>query len=200
MVKKFESISGLKLNSDQTSAKCIGSIKHLHCIGNFNIKWSEDPIETIAITISNDPKVSMEENVMSRVGSIEKILNIWSIRGRSLKGRVTILKSLVIPKILYPMSVLPIPQNVINIMDDMITNFVWNKKKPKIKRDVIIQGVENGGLNVPHFATRVETNRILWINRLHNNSGAKWKCIFGKIIKPFSIQDFVENHRILWIL
>ena len=45
-------------------------------------------------------------------------------------------------------------------MDDMITNFVWNKKKPQIKRDVIIQGIEDGGINVPHFATMVETSRM----------------------------------------
>ena len=57
----------------------------------------------------------------------------------------------------------------------------------------LVARIEDGGINVSHFATMIETNIILWIKRLLNNSGAKWKCIFGKIIKPFTIQDFVEN-------
>ena len=145
LLKNFQSVSGLKLNFEKTIAKSIGSVKHSDCIGNFNIKWSDDPVQTLGIIISNDPRVIMEENFMSKLRSTEKILNMWSIRGLSLKGRVTILKSLVIPKFLYPMSVLPVPKNVVDVIDNMIINFVWNKRKPKIKRDVIIQSIEMGG-------------------------------------------------------
>ena len=193
MLRNFQSVSGLKLNFEKTIAKSIGSVKHSDCIGNFNIKWSDDPVQTLGIIISNDPRVIMEENFMSKLRSTEKILNMWSIRGLSLKGRVTILKSLVIPKFLYPMSVLPVPKNVVDAIDNMIINFVWNKRKPKIKRDVIIQSIKMGGINVPHFASMVETNRILWLKRLLNDTAAKWKRIFGKLIKPFSIKHFVEN-------
>ena len=194
VIRGFENTSGLKLNLDKTIAKCIGSIKHADCRGKFNLCWNDGPIHTLGITISNDPKVIVEENFTSRLRSIDKILTLWSTRGLSLKGRVTILKSLIIPKLLYPMSVLPVPANVVDIVDNMIVDFFWNQRKPKIKRDVIIQSIENGGMSVPHFASMVETNKILWIKRLTSPSEAKWKCIIGELIKPFSIQHFIENN------
>ena len=193
VINDFEAISGLKLNTEKTIAKCIGSLKHSDCAGSYNINWTDGNIHTLGITISNDPKVIMEENFLPKLRSIDKVMTIWSTRGLSLKGRVTILKSLIIPKMLYPMSVLPVPTNVVEIMDNMIIDFLWNKRKPKVKRDVIIQSIENGGLAVPHFASMVEANRIMWIKRLTNNSEAKWKCIIGKLVKPFNIHHFVEN-------
>ena len=192
-IKDLEPLSGLKLNFEKTVAKTIGSLKHADYNGKANICWSEGPIRTLGITISNDPKVIMEENFMSKLRSIDKIMTMWSIRGLSLKGRVTILKSLIIPKLLYPMSVLPVPANVVATMDKMIIDFFWNQRKPKIKRDVVIQNIENGGIAVPHFASMVESNRILWLKRLLDKSDSKWKCIIGKLIKPFSINHFVEN-------
>ena len=35
----------------------------------------------------------------------------------------------------------------------MITDFAWNNKKPKIKRDTLIGPKERGGLDLPEFKT-----------------------------------------------
>ena len=148
------------------------------------MKWTNGPIHTLGLTISNDPDVIMEEDFMPRLKAFDNVLSIWHSRGLSLKGKVTILKSLGLPKLLYPMSVLPIPESVVSTVDNMILDFVWGTKRPKIKKNVIIQNIDQGGLKVPHFATMVEANRISWINRLLNDSRAKWKCILQEWIKP----------------
>ena len=189
----FHSVAGLKLNLDKTIAKCIGSLMHVQCNEMFNLKWTTGPISTLGITISNDPHFIMKNIFEPKLQMFSNILNMWSSRGLSLKGRVTILKSLAIPKLLYPMSVLPIPTAVVEIVDKMIVDFIWNKRKPKIKKDVIIQNIENGGIKAPHFATMVEANRLSWIKRLTNNTNAKWKAILCDLIKPMSIEHFTEN-------
>ncbi len=90
------------------------------------------------------------------------------------------------------MSVLPIPNKVVLIVDNMILDFIWSLRKPKIKKNVIVQNIENGGIKVPNFATMVEVNRISWIQRLLNDSNAKWKSILTSLIKPFSLKHFTE--------
>ena len=192
MLEQFYFISGLKLNLEKTVAKCIGSFKHHRYKDKFNLKWSDSPITTLGITISNDPNFIMENVFEPKLKTFGNILNMWNSRGLSLKGRVTILKSLALPKLLYPMSVLPIPAAVVNIVDNMIIDFIWNKGKPKIKKDVIVQSIEHGGIKVPRFATMVEANRISWIKRLMDDTNSRWKCILKDIIKPISVKHFTE--------
>ena len=50
-----------------------------------------------------------EKNFIERLDSVKKLINIWPSRGLSIYGKVTIIKSFLIPKIVYACSVLPTP-------------------------------------------------------------------------------------------
>ena len=78
----------------------------------------------------------------------------------TLKVKVTILKSLVLPKLQYVASVLPVPHAAVQLVHITIIDFLWGKKKPKIKEDVIFQNIEDGGVKVPHFGDIVKTHTI----------------------------------------
>ena len=194
LAEEFYQMSGLRLNKGKTVAKCIGTLEQYGCNNEYQLLWTKGPIQTLGITISNDADTIMKENFLPRLKVFDNLLNIWHCRGLSLKGKVTVLKSLAVPQLLYPMSVLPIPTEVVNIVDSMINDFMWSKRQPKIRKDVIIQNIENGGIKVPKFATMVEANRMSWIKRLLNDSQAKWKSILSTIIKPFSLEHFIETY------
>ena len=194
LVNTFHGVSGLKLNIEKTVAKCIGSLHKYNCNNMFNLNWSDGPVHTLGVTISKDAREILETNFDARLKMFGNILDIWNTRGLSLKGKVTILKSLAIPKLLYPMSVLPVPNNVVKTVDNMIIDFIWSKRRPKIKKDVIMQNIENGGIKVPHFASMVEANRLTWIKRIVGHSSAKWKYILGDLVKPYTLSEFSECH------
>lgn len=193
LIENFRTVSGLSLNVNKTIAKCIGSLDDNIPDSLYGLEWTNGPIRTLGLTLSNDPDTLYKENFLPRLKQFDNVLNIWHCRGLSLKGKVTVLKSLALPKLLYPMSVLPIPTNVVKIVDDMIIDFIWSKRRPKIKRDVVIQNIENGGIKVPSFEAMVESNRIAWIKRILSNSDTKWKCILKEMIKPFTLMHFTEN-------
>lgn len=199
VLKLFHRLSGLKMNIDKTVAKCIGSLEGCKIIKTYGLSWTISPIRTLGITVTNDVDELIKENFIPKLKSFETILNLWLARGLSLKGKVTILKSLGLPKLLYPMSVLPIPSHVVENVDSMIIDFIWSKgkdkmKKNKIKKNVIIQNIEHGGIKVPSFAGMVEANRIMWIKRLLNNADGKWKSILSELVKPYSLFHIVENN------
>jgi hypothetical protein len=55
----------------------------------------------------------------------------------TLFGKVTLIKSLIVPQLTYLLSVLPNPgQNYLKDIDSLIFNFLWDNKPPKIKREV----------------------------------------------------------------
>ena len=194
-LKDFKEISGLKMNVDKTVAKPIGSLRNvkLDNLENVGLVWSHEPITTLGITITNDPVVNIEKNFKSRLKVMRDILNIWLARNLSLKGKITVLKSLVLPKLLYVSSNMPVPMEVIKEADRLINNFLWDHKKSKIKKNVMIQSIDHGGLRAPDFFSMVKASRVAWVKRLLSQSKSKWKSILQEYIHPLTITDYIQT-------
>ncbi len=73
LVDTFHQLSGLKLYIDKTVAKCTGSLEHYECHNRYSISWTDAPLCTLAITISNDPEVILYEIVLPRQYSIAEV-------------------------------------------------------------------------------------------------------------------------------
>ena len=59
----------------------------------------------------------------------------------------------------------------------MITDFVWNNKKPKVKRDTLIGPKERGGLDLPEFETISKSLQSAWVQRMKNGVDDQWMLI-----------------------
>ena len=57
-------------------------------------------------------------------------------RSLTLLGKITVLKNLIIPKIIYKVSHLPIflPDNFVNELNQILFRFIWGSKWEKISR------------------------------------------------------------------
>jgi hypothetical protein len=100
---------------------------------------------------------------------MELLTKLWSPRNLSLKGKLCIINSLLIPKIIYPSTILDTPKNVIARVDNIISNFLWNWKKPKIKKDVLIRKIKTGGLKIPCVECKIEAWKCKWAIRCLKN-------------------------------
>jgi len=107
----FKNISGLKINSTKTEGMWIGSSKE-NKAKPLGIKCPNDPIKALGVYFTYDLKLLKKKNFIERLDSIEKLINIWSSRGLSVYGKVTIIKSFLIPKFVYVCSVLPTPLRI----------------------------------------------------------------------------------------
>ena len=65
-----------------------------------------------------------------------------------------ILKSLMISKLTYIQSPLPINHCAIDEINSLLFNFLWDSKGDKIKRDVMISEYEHGGLKMTDVVER----------------------------------------------
>ena len=90
-------LSGLRINSSKTEGMWVGSSRS-NKLKPFGIKWPDEPIKALRVYYTYDIKLLHEENFIERLDSVKKLINIWSSRGLSLYGKVTIIKSLLIPK------------------------------------------------------------------------------------------------------
>ena len=61
-------------------------------------------------------------------------------------------------------------------LETLFYKFLWNKKPDKIKREIIVQKLEDGGLNKPDVNQFIKSLKISWIRRFHQ-SNATWRFI-----------------------
>ena len=120
----FEYLSGLKVNGSKTEGLWIGSLLKKNDIKPFGIKWPDEPIKALGAFFTHDQNLIYEKNFKDKVFKIKKLINIWSSRGLSLYGKVTVIKSLVLPKLVYISSLLPTPQAIIKEVNQQIFNFL----------------------------------------------------------------------------
>ena len=94
----FEYLSGLKVNGSKTEGLWIGSLKY-NDIKPFGIKWHDEPIKALGVFFTYDQNLIYEKNFKEKVFKMKKLINIWSSRGLSLYGKVTVIKAVVLPKL-----------------------------------------------------------------------------------------------------
>ena len=64
---------------------------------------------------------------------IESALRLWRMRNLTTEGKVSVFKSLAIFRIVHLSLITTVPHAIINQLNDIKKNFIWNGKYPKIK-------------------------------------------------------------------
>ena len=99
-------------------------------------------------------------------------------------GKVTIVKSFLIPKLLYVSTILETPQEIIKQMERMVYKFLW-KGPDKVTRLSIINTLKNGGLNLTDLETQIKAIRLSWISRIIDERVGPWKSYFTFHLKKY---------------
>ena len=122
-------------------------------------------------------------NIDKRVKKMNTIINIWRSRNLSLKGKITIIKTLIVLQINFLFLMIYIPDNILQKLDKMLLDLVWNSKSAKVKRSTIIAPVAEIGLGMVDIYKIHATSKLSWIKRLHDQTDAKWKTVMLKQMK-----------------
>jgi hypothetical protein len=140
------------------------------------MKWTTESIKTLGVYINTDSNRMINDNFKPKLQKIEQLFKIWNLRKLTLKGKIIIANTLAISQLLYIASVLYTPQWVITEYKNLITKFIWNDKPPKIKYLSLINTIDNGGLKLQDFETKISAIKIKWIQNMANYEISKpWK-------------------------
>ena len=90
------------------------------------------------------------------------------------------------------MSVLEKPtKQQLKVIERVIYNFIWNKKKDRIKRKTMKNECLLGGLKVPDPSSQADSLKITWVKKyMDENTGGKWKQLMKVKL------DIVDNLNI----
>ena len=92
-------------------------------------------------------------------------------------GKITIIESLLLSKITHILLSLPTPsQNMFSRLESIFSNFIWNSKPPKFRRDIVEALNIEGGLQLHNLNISDAALKIGWLKR-YLRTDSKWKII-----------------------
>ena len=106
LLDRFKNFCGLEMNSSKTEGMWIGSQKN-NDEKPLGINWPSEPIKALGVFFTYDQSLLCEKNFQNKLDNMKKLTNIWSSRGLSIYGKATIIKSLLISKLVCVSSLLP---------------------------------------------------------------------------------------------
>ena len=161
--------------------------KHMRFKRDSDIHWNEGPIHILGLSICNTEAENIKYNFEPRLKKISTIFNIWRQRNLSLKGKITIINSLAASLLIYPCSTLLTPQVIIKEIDKIFFNFLWNGNTNKIAKNTVIRKIDDGGLKMIDFESKIKTLKLTWIKRAITNPTSSRKLIIDQILNdiPF---------------
>ena len=111
-------------------------------------------------------------------------------------GKVTVIKTFALPKLVYPFSVLPNPsQKVINELETEMFRFLWNNKPDKIKRKRLMQNYDQGGLKLPNINSFLLSLKSCWVKRyIDETNNGQWKEIFKIKLNKYGGELLFESN------
>lgn len=183
LLDDFKRISGLAVNPSKTEAMWIGSLKE-NKSKPFGIKWPNEPIKALGVYYTYDQKLLHEKNFIERLDSVKKLVHIWSARGLSLYGKVTVIKSLIVPKFVYVASLLTIPKWAVQELNRLIFKFLW-RGVDKVTRLSTINDYQKSGLKMIDLETMVKSLRLAWLKRIFSENDSTWKNYLRYQLKSF---------------
>ena len=96
-------------------------------------------------------------------------------------------KNFTIPKIIYPLTVLPTsPDHILRDIEHSINTFMWDGNIAKIKHTILIQTIDNGGSSMPNIRNILHTAKASWVKRLVNDKN-KSSCntLYNSILNKY---------------
>ena len=102
-IDKFTESSGCKLNISKSEAIWIGSSQgsQSHPFSDTGLKWNKTTFKTLGIHFSLNVNQLYDLNHKIKLISIENTLNCWRARNLSLVGKICVIKTLLLPQLLY---------------------------------------------------------------------------------------------------
>ena len=144
--------------------------------------WNPPKFKVLGIWLNNDLENIEDLNFNDKYYETKKLFNIWAKRSSTPLGRIVILKSLILSKLIYLWIMLPNPPDKqLEKLQKECFNFVWDNKQDKIKRTIATKSIKDGGLNIPDLKTYINTLKLNSLRKIVNNNAPKWINILREI-------------------
>ncbi|MCU7801406.1 MAG: reverse transcriptase family protein, partial [gamma proteobacterium symbiont of Lucinoma myriamae] len=164
-LEKYSQISGLNNNFDKTQLVWIGSAKYnTNSIKTkWKLSWGKKTFKLLGINFNIDLEKMTKDNYSLKIKQVENIIKSWEKRSLTPIGKITVIKTLIIPVFNLLFLSLPNPEQVvIDSINNILFNFLWNKNA-KIKKSIVVKQYFEGGLKMVNLQAFIYALKSTWL-------------------------------------
>ena len=165
-IDEFTRCTGLNVNYNKTQVLRIGSLRNTDakCYAERQLHWS-DHVKILGIEIHSEVEKTLK-SYQQVLEKIQKVCEVWALRGMSTIGRVLIINTLAVSQTVYKLFCLPTPEKeFFTKIKQVFRDYVWDKKGPKIAYDTLMLNIEQGGLKLVDMELKNKAIKISWVHR-----------------------------------
>ena len=197
ILRRFENASGVRLNKQKTKLLGFGAWKDRQLWPVDGITILHESITILGIQYSNNYNKAVSLSWTKIVENIKTKVNLLTIRKFNIYQRAIIINSLVLSKVWYTSHTYPLSCDQAKCMEKIIFPYIWNSKSNPLKRDVMYNKKEAGGinlLNVFYKAKSIYVNSFLrsFLFSGENESLIKYYCAL-QLNPLFKIRNLPVN-------
>ena len=190
LLDSFAECAGLRANLEKTQAIWIGARRGCGqvLLPDKPLLWNHAAkFKLLGISYNLAEEDITIGNFREKIENVKKLLNTWLYRDLTYIGKIVVIKTLALPVLIQILTVLPRPPvEIFKELESIFFQFVWGGKTDKIRRRVIYNQYEKGGLKMPHMDSFCSALKMTWIHKLLDpENHSQWKLI---------LIDFIEKH------
>ena len=161
----FAKFSGLKPNISKTQAFWAGANADERPRFCEDLKWVKK-LKVLGVYFANDEEQVLQDNFGDKLKQIETTVNGWKRRNLTMKGKIVVIKSLLLPKLTHLFTALPTPPvQYMNKLRQLLFSFIWGGKTDRIKRNSLYKACNEGGLAMIEIESYIAALKITWARR-----------------------------------
>lgn len=152
VIKDFSVFSGYKINFSKSEAMPLGNLQTVPSGSlSFPFKWSTMGFVYLGIHITPKFDQMFKSNFTPLFNRIKLDLERWNTLPISWLGRIALLKMNVLPRLLYPIQMIPVLflQKTLKDIDRWFSSFIWANKRPRLRINILRLPEDMGGLGLP---------------------------------------------------
>ena len=103
---------------------------------------------------------------------------MWKWKNLSILGKIQIIKTFTIPKLMFTASVISIPNELVKEMNSIFYNLIWNEKD-QVRRCALISDIDKGGLKMLDIDSMISTRRVVCLKKFLEDYPSTWKSFLN---------------------
>ena len=186
-IRAFSRVSGLCINENKTKCMSVGQCEQvdINFMNALGITFV-DEIKILGIIFNNDNSDITDRNIEKKLQLLTKETAQWDRRHLSLFGKVTVIKSLLLSKLVHIFIALPDPSLLmIRKIEKLFYNFLW-KGSDRVKRAKMVQSYKSDGLGMVDLVSFIKSMKTGWIRRLYW-SKQDWALLTEAALSPIDV-------------
>ena len=118
--------------------------------------------------MGHDKHMCYVKNWEEKLSKIRIVFERWKHRNLTIFGKLLIIKSLAISKLIHTMSIIETPEDILKEVEKLIFNFLWDSNE-RIKRKTLIGSKLKGGIGMLDIYCKDKALKAGWLKRLAIN-------------------------------